>query len=433
MNGPAVRRLHRVLTTSGLSEVPDAELLERFVTRRDEAAFELLLRRHKRLVWGVCRRVVGDAHEAEDAFQATFLVFAHKASGIRRSACVAGWLFQVARRVATRARSRLRRQTVAPGEPAGEAAGSGAPPEPDLAPVLDEELARLRLPVVLCYLQGKTYDEAAVQLGLPKGTVSSRLTRARELLRARLGERGVTLSAAGLSAALAAEASAATPVGLAEQVFRAGLLTSAGAAAAVPAGVSVLAEGVVHAMAMSKLKLVAGAALLVGLAGTGGGVWVHQTLRAGPADEGEKVVPLTRTVAAADDPAAPPADDPERKRDLERLRAEFKAREAQLAQEILKARQEAVQTKEQLRRLEREKQREEHLGAGWRNKLENTVRQLDDQIFQKKQVLPDESPELKQLAQQRDAALKQLDELQAHIRDLEKKLDQQRLQLLRKA
>jgi RNA polymerase sigma factor (sigma-70 family) len=185
---------------------PDFRLLDRFRDQRDEAAFELLVGRHGPMVLGVCRRILGDAHEAEDAFQATFLTLARKAGSIKQQESVAGWLYRVASRVAFRARDR--RATRARREqPLGEQPVSGADPEPldwlageELRPLLDREINRLpekyRVAFMLCHLEGKTNEEAAHLLGCPRGTILSRLSRAREHLRRGLGQRGLTLASA---------------------------------------------------------------------------------------------------------------------------------------------------------------------------------------------------------------------------------------------
>ena len=179
--------------------VSDAELVRRFADHRDEGAFAALLRRHGPMVLGVCRRVLGNAHDAEDAFQATFLVLARNAPAIRKRASVGSWLHGVARQVAVRARAaaarRQEREREAPPErpvPGPEADASWR----EVGTVLDEELGRLpdqyRAPLVLCYLGGLTRDEAAQRLGCPPGTLKSRLEQARERLQHRLVSRGLT-------------------------------------------------------------------------------------------------------------------------------------------------------------------------------------------------------------------------------------------------
>src|SRR5262249_37665794 len=160
-----------------------AELLERFVADRDETAFELLVWRHERLVLGVCRRLLRDAHDAEDAFQATFLTLVRRAGSIGRGQALASWLYRVPHRIALRARAaggrRAARETHGAdlaAVPGGDDPRGGAERR-DLETLLEEEVGRLpekyRGPVVLCYLEGKTYDEAGRQLGCSRGTVST--------------------------------------------------------------------------------------------------------------------------------------------------------------------------------------------------------------------------------------------------------------------
>src|SRR5262249_24070680 len=189
-------------------DTSDAQLLERFALHSDEAAFEALVRRFGPMVWGVCRRVLTDEHAVEDAFKATFLVLVRKASSIRKREVVGSWLYGVAYRTATKARlnaagwyareKRIPKMVAA--DPARETAA------PDSRSVLDEELSRppakYRDPLVLCYLEGHTNEEAARKLGCPCGTIFTRLARARDRLRDRLTRRGVALSAAALATAL---------------------------------------------------------------------------------------------------------------------------------------------------------------------------------------------------------------------------------------
>jgi RNA polymerase sigma-70 factor (ECF subfamily) len=199
------------------AEPTDGRLLERFAHSRDEAAFSDLVQRHGPLVLGVCRRLLGHEQDAEDAFQATFLVLARKAAILGRRGSVAGYLYTVAYRLARRARAmaarrRFHERQVALMSPAADAA-----PEAwsDLRPVLDEELSRLpekyRLPLLLCDLEEKTYAQAARELGWPVGSMSKRLVRGRDLLRRRLARRGVTLAGGALAAILGRDATAAVP------------------------------------------------------------------------------------------------------------------------------------------------------------------------------------------------------------------------------
>ena len=162
------------------ADLPDAALLARFVADRDEVAFAAIVRRYGPMILGLCRRLLGDVHAAEDAFQATFLLLAKKARWLRQPDRLGPWLYGVARRVALKARSAMnRRREVAP----VDVAAASSPETNDLRPVLDAAISRLparyRMPVVLCYLQGLTYAEAAERLRCPAGTIATRLSRAR--------------------------------------------------------------------------------------------------------------------------------------------------------------------------------------------------------------------------------------------------------------
>src|SRR5262249_52467297 len=192
----AIRQLRRLALPQGDGGLSDAQLLERFVTQRDEAAFEVLLWRHGPMVLNLCRRVLHEAHAAEDAFQATFLVFVRKAGAIGKRQAVGSWLYKVAYRVALQARVLARKQarrslpTADMADLPQGGAGAGDLRWRDLRPLLDEEVNRLpekyRGPIILCDLDGMTQAEAAQELGCPQGTVSVRLMRGRERLRSRL-------------------------------------------------------------------------------------------------------------------------------------------------------------------------------------------------------------------------------------------------------
>ncbi len=306
-----VRTIRRIAGPPAERGNEDRQLLEDFLARRDEVAFEALLRRHGPMVLGVCRRLLRDPHDSEDAFQATFLVLLRKASSLRNREVLANWLYGVAYRTALKARgSRARRQ--AHERPAIEehaaVADSDAVDRAELQEVLDEELKRLpakyRLPVILCYLQGVTFAEAARQLGWPAGTVSGRLARARDLLRARLSRRGVTLAPAAVGAVLAQEA-AAVPAPLALATLQTALAFTTAGAAMSPA-VTTLTEGVLQAMFLTKVKIAV--VILLAAGGAGAGTWGLASAR--PADD-----PASRkaeAVAPAPKPApkaAPPVDE----------------------------------------------------------------------------------------------------------------------------
>src|SRR5205085_3518565 len=176
--------------------------------------------RHQRMVFGVCRRVLHNLHDAEDAFQATFLALARKSGSITRGEAVAGWLYRVACRVALHARARLRRQVPTHNDTVLREMESLDDPleavaRRDLGAILDEEVSRLpekyRIPVVLCYLQGESYREAGRQLRVPLGTVAARLIRARTMLQARLARRGVGVCGAALATLSGPQAASAAP------------------------------------------------------------------------------------------------------------------------------------------------------------------------------------------------------------------------------
>jgi RNA polymerase sigma factor (sigma-70 family) len=277
--------------------VSDAALLERFVRRGDEAAFELLVWRHGPMVLGVCRRVLRHEQDAEDAFQATFLVLARKAAEAGRRGSLGGWLYTVAYRVALRARQRR----AAGGPPAGLRGvkpAADARPGPadllaadDLRSVLDEEIGALpekyRSTFVLCYLEGKTNAEAAELLGCPKGTVLSRLARARERLRQRLSGRGVAPAALPLAALLAGHArppADVSPVLVSGAAHLAGLAAAgqALAGAASPAALA-LAEELAAALSLAGLKKVGSILAILAAAGTGIAAILYAPAYAAPA------------------------------------------------------------------------------------------------------------------------------------------------------
>ncbi|MGE3805178.1 MAG: sigma-70 family RNA polymerase sigma factor [Gemmataceae bacterium] len=269
--GTILKKLRRLAGDEPGSQT-DGLLLERFLQNREQAAFEALVQRHGRMVLGVAQSILNDAHTAEDVFQATFLVLARKAGSIRKQASVASWLYGAALRIARNARSSLARRRKHEKQ-VPPMSTSQSPVEPsDLKPMLVEELDRMpekyRAPLVLCYLEGKTNEEAAQELQWPSGTVKGRLARAREMLRGRLARRGIALSAAALTVALEQQANAATlPAALVQATAQAALPFAAGHA--VSGEAALLANQALKQMFASKARLTAAALLLLGVASTG--------------------------------------------------------------------------------------------------------------------------------------------------------------------
>jgi RNA polymerase sigma factor (sigma-70 family) len=317
----------RMLASVGGQTRPDHELVSRFVEAGDQTAFTLLVQRHGPMVYGVCQRLLDQAQDAEDAFQATFLVFARKASSIRSQASVGCWLYGVASRVAVKLRRKNVRQRshekvlIDPPEVAAEEVSWS-----DVRAVLDEELAklpeRLRLPVVLCCLDGKTRDEAAQELGLNESTLRGRLERGRDQLRIRLTSRGVTLSAALLASLLTQNAASALPAPLLASTVTAALAIAAGKPLAGVVSVKVigLVEGVLQMMWYSKVKMAMIALLAIALTGSGVG-WVMHDALAGAGQELAQVQPKPK----AEPPGDAKAENAALRAEVAKLRAELDA------------------------------------------------------------------------------------------------------------
>jgi RNA polymerase sigma factor (sigma-70 family) len=279
-----VQHLRIAASKHNAAGVTDGELLDRFVRHKEESAFEALMCRHGSMVLGVCRRVTGNAHDAEDAFQATFLVLVRKASSVRPRDQVGHWLYGVAYRTALEAKrlAAKRRAKEAKVMPRSET------PEDvwaDLRPLLDKEINRLpdkhRAVLVLCDLEGKSRKEAAEQLRVPEGTVASRLARARAMLAKRLVRYGGAVTSGGLAVVLPQNGTAAVvPTCLLGSTMNAVAAVAAGEAAAeaISAKVAALTQGVMKAMLLSKIKttmmvliLSAGCLLSVGV-----GAWARR-------------------------------------------------------------------------------------------------------------------------------------------------------------
>ena len=298
-----------------VGDLSDGQLVQRFLTARDgadQAAFTALVERHGPMVLGVCREVLGNSHDAEDAFQATFLVLARKAGSVRKADSLASWLHGVARRVAIRAKAQAARRRAyerrSAAMKAAELERQGGSPEG--WPELHEAIARLperyREPVVLCYLEGLTTEEAALRIGCPHGTILSRLSRARERLRGQLERRGLTSSTALLTTGLTPRAMEALPARLLDTTVRAAFgfagrqSSEAGLASA---SATTLAKGVLHTMTISKLKILGAMALACGFAWGGvqtfgqfGGLGGSQKPVGAVPDADEPQAALTRSV-----------------------------------------------------------------------------------------------------------------------------------------
>jgi RNA polymerase sigma factor (sigma-70 family) len=303
--GSVTRQIESLFDGGSVAGMTDRQLLERFIARRDpagEAAFAALVTRHGPMVLDVCRSIMGDLHHAEDAFQAVFLVLARRAGSIRDPDLLGNWLYGVALRTARCAKHQIDRQRKNEEEGAKRRPASGlitmveqqALAREDME-ALHDEIARLpglfRLPVVLCYFEGLTLDEAARKLRWPAGTLRSRLARARDKLRIGLTRRGVVLPAAVLATALGTRtALARISSPLCDATTKAAISFAAGQAAreAVSASAVALAREVIRAMFINKLRFVVLTFLVLGAVATGAGY-------------------LTRSLAMKDEPKPAPA------------------------------------------------------------------------------------------------------------------------------
>ena len=283
---PVLGIIRRNAAAGDVSRATDGQLLRQFAALRDEAAFEVLVHRHGAMVFRVCRTVLRDSHSVEDAFQATFLVLVRKAGSIGRPERLANWLYGVAYRVALRARKvKVRRDArEQPGVEALAPAVNAETAEPDVPPLLHDELRRLpakyRSPLVLCYLEGRTNEEAARQLQWPVGTLKVRLLRGREMLRTRLARRGLGLTATAAAALMSEGTASAVPPPLVDSTVHGALAFAAGRPTATgpPSAAAVaLTEGVLKTMWWNRVSIVA-ALLIAGLLGTGAGVFTVRAL-----------------------------------------------------------------------------------------------------------------------------------------------------------
>src|SRR5215471_12078551 len=212
-----IDHLRMTALAGGETDLADGQLLECFVSHRDEAAIAALVRRHAQMVWGVCQRILRNHHDVEDAFQATFLVLVRNAASIKRRQMFASWLYAVARLTALKARATMANRESREKQ-VHEMRETEAVTERDLwsemQPLLDQEVSRLpdkyRVAVIMCDLEGNTHKEAARQLEIPEKTVTTRLLKARKMLAKRLSRRGLAVAGGSVGAFLSHNAASAS-------------------------------------------------------------------------------------------------------------------------------------------------------------------------------------------------------------------------------
>jgi RNA polymerase sigma factor (sigma-70 family) len=264
-----IRRLGGQLVRDERATIADSALLERFLAGRDEDAFAELVRRHGAMVYGVCRRLLHNRHDAEDAFQATFLVLVRRVSAARQMRSIGSWLYGVARRTALEARRAAARRRAREARAMSGVASKAPEETSDLHDTLDAEIDRLpeklRAPLVLCDLGGKTRKEAARHLGWPEGTVASRLANARTTLAGRLKRRGVSLSGGVLALEGVGETASVVPPGLASSTVRVAVGQTLSSS-----GVATLVKGVMMTMLVKKLKTSVAVLMALAALGVGG-------------------------------------------------------------------------------------------------------------------------------------------------------------------
>ena len=351
----AMRRVRTLFGAGRVGDCSDGELLGRFVDHRDEDAFGALVERHGAMVMRVCQGVLRDIDEAQDAFQATFLVLAEKAGTIRRRESAACWLHGVAVRVASNARSasaRRRRHERRFAERAAMPAVGPVEGDDEAASAIHEEIGRLperyRRPIVLCHLEGMTHEAAAQRLGWPVGTVRSRLARGRDRLRDRLARRGLS------TAIVASPIAGSTPIPgtLLETTIGAAMQFAAGESMAggpISAAVIALANGASNAMFMSKIKGIATAVALVGFGATGAVSLAR--MGPGPVDSpGDGADPAVGSIAAEEPPGQDqdPKPRPDMRTLIDRVRApdpsRVRAEDLPPTRELARARVEAAES-----------------------------------------------------------------------------------------
>jgi len=318
MDTASLRYLCTLYRVGVVGDLTDGQLLERFVAGRDESAeagFAALIERHGPMVLRVCRQILGDAHDAEDAFQATFLVLARRAGSVRKRESLASWLYGIAHRVARRSQAdssrrrehERRRAAMITMELSDDTDRHPSEDWPELHEEVDRLPEKYREAIVLCYLEGLTTEAAARRLACAQGTILSRLSRGRERLRQQLTRRGLAPAVGLLTAGLSADgAKAAVPAALAHSLVQAATQMAAGTTAAGggPATVAALTEGVLRMMVRSRLRGIVGAVLAVGALAAGMGMFAYRTVGARPQDTpAGKTAKATISASRKDDPS----------------------------------------------------------------------------------------------------------------------------------
>jgi len=330
-----LRYIRKLAPSPADAVLGDGALLDRFVAKRDESAFETLLQRHGPMVLGVCRRMLRDPQQVEDAFQVTFIVFLRKARSLHRRELLGNWLYGVAYRTALKARGAAARRAQRE-QPLGEVrdpSNEGELTERDVKLALDEAVnhlpAKYRQPIVYCYLEGNSVNEAAARLGCPAGTVAGRLARAKEMLRTRLIKRGITVSAPLLVALSSQDASACVPAALITKMLRAVTILAhgdSGIASGLSPSVSMLAKEVLKAMFLNKLKI---AAIVVATFGAlGSGILVYSEV-AGQQRQPDQTGPAAQSLHGDQEEAF--------RREIVELRKEFQTLQTEKAKELVQA------------------------------------------------------------------------------------------------
>jgi RNA polymerase sigma factor (sigma-70 family) len=377
----------------------DGQLLARFVADRDEGAFASLVRRHGPMVLGVARRILHHAEDAEDVFQATFLVLARRAGAVVKRESVGSFLYGTAYRLALAARTlnarRARERQVAS---LPHPAVGPADPQ-DWRPLFDEELSRLpekyRAAVVLCELEGRPRREAARQLGVPEGTLSSRLSSARRLLARRLARRGLAVGVLGLGTLSGTGAQAAVSAALAASTARTAALFAAGQATGTTAAAA-LTKGAFKAMFTTKLQSVVAAALLAAVLGVGA-----LTCGVGGQEPGAKPGPAAD---ARDEKEAAALRD-----ENARLRQKLKELQDRLAALEDKRVADAIS-----RKVEEERAREQDVET--RRRLERLARARDEAAADKAKLLEEAQAQLAETQRQVRALQERIAALQDELR-----------------